>query len=201
MCKLKKLQKIPCHPNSAVLEKRYLTQFALLKLLKNWQKCLDKSGVIRKTMVDLSKAYSFLLHDLFFAKFAVYGFDEAVLNSVQDILSNRSQGIRIDSRFCLFLDLYRGASWGSILGPILLDISLNNLVFFITETEACNVADDTAIYSCSVTKNKANQKIKNDIHVVLNCFRTYSMVANPGKFQIMFLHVNIFSLVCSVFII
>ena len=64
-------------------------------------------------------------------------------------------------------------------------------MFFIQETEVCNFADDTTIYSCSSNYEEATQKLSADTHLVLNWFRINSMVANPSKFQIMFLGSNI----------
>ena len=60
------------------------------------------------------------------------------------------------------------------------------LMFFINETEVCNFADDATIYSCSLNYQEAHRKLSSDTYVVLNCFHVNSMVANPGKFQIMF---------------
>ena len=62
---------------------------------------------------------------------------------------------------------------------------------FIQKTETCNFADDTTIYSCSPNFEEATLKLSNDTHLILNWFRINSMVANPGKFQIMFLGSNI----------
>ena len=64
-------------------------------------------------------------------------------------------------------------------------------MFFIQETEVCNFADDTTIYSCSSNYEEATEKLSADTHLVLNWFRINSMVANPSKFQIMFLGLNI----------
>ena len=64
-------------------------------------------------------------------------------------------------------------------------------MFFIQETEFCSFADDTTIYSCSPYFEEAILKLSNDTHLILNWFRISSMVANPGKFQIMFLGSNI----------
>ena len=64
-------------------------------------------------------------------------------------------------------------------------------MFFIQETEVCNFADDTTIYSCSPYFEEATLKLSNDTHLILNWFRINSMVANPGKFQIVFLGSNI----------
>ena len=57
-------------------------------------------------------------------------------------------------------------------------------MFFIQETEVCNFADDKLIYSCSPNFEEATLKLSNDRHLILNWFRINSMVANPGKFQI-----------------
>ena len=64
-------------------------------------------------------------------------------------------------------------------------------MFFIQETEVCNFADDKTIYSCSSNYEEATQKLSADTHLVLNWFRINSMVANPSKFQVMFLESNI----------
>ena len=85
----------------------------------------------------------------------------------------------------------RGALQGSILGPILFNIFNNDLIFFIQETEVCNFADDTTKYSCSLNCKEAAHKLSNDTHIVLNWFKVNSMVANLGKFQIMFLEPKI----------
>ena len=63
--------------------------------------------------------------------------------------------------------------------------------FSFKKQEVCNFADDTTIYSCSPYFEEATLKLSNDMHLILNWFRINSMVANPGKFQIMFLGSNI----------
>ena len=63
-------------------------------------------------------------------------------------------------------------------------------MFFILETEVCNFADDTTIYLCSPNFKEATVKLSNDTHLILNWIRIDSMVANLGKFQIMFLGSN-----------
>ena len=60
-------------------------------------------------------------------------------------------------------------------------------MFFIKETEGCNFVDDTTIYSCFLNYEGAHRKLSNDTHIFLNLLRINSIVANPGKFQIMFL--------------
>ena len=73
--------------------------------------------------------------------------------------------------FSSYLEILRGAPQGSILGPILFNISINDLIFFIQEAEVCNFADDTTIYSCSLNYKEAAHKLSNDTHIVLNWFK------------------------------
>ena len=56
------------------------------------------------------------------------------------------------------------------------------MTFDFKETEVCNFADDF---------KETTLKLCNGTHLILNWFRINSMVANPGKFQIMFLESNI----------
>ena len=60
-------------------------------------------------------------------------------------------------------------------------------MFLIKKAKVYNFADDTTIYLCSLNYEEAHRKLSNDTHIVPNWFRINSMVANPGKFQIIFL--------------
>ena len=80
----------------------------------------------------------------------------------------------------------RGVLQVLILGPVLSNIFVNDLIFFIQETEVCNFTDNITIYSCSLNYKEAAHKLSNDTYIVLNWFKVNSMVANHGQFQIMF---------------
>ena len=118
--------------------KGHSIQHALLNLLKNWQKTLDKSGVIGTAVMDLSKAYDCLPHDLLIAKLSGYGFDDSATSLIFDYLSKRYQRVKIGSVFSSYLEILRGIPQGSILGPIIFNIFINDLIFFKQETEVSN---------------------------------------------------------------
>ena len=155
-------------------------------MLKNWQNCLDKHGVVGTVLMDVSKACDCLPHDLLLVKLVAYSSDGSAIALIANYLSNRYQRLKIGSTFNSCLEILRGVPQGSILGQILV-----NLMFFIQEIEVCNFADDTIMYSCPPNFEEATLKSSNDTHLILNWFRINSMVANPGKFQIMFLGSNI----------
>ena len=60
------------------------SQHALFKLLQAWQEKLDKSGFVGTMLMDLSKFYDSLPHDLLVAKFEVYGTDKNGLNLIHN---------------------------------------------------------------------------------------------------------------------
>ena len=174
-------------PKLCGFRKGHSTQHALLNLLKNWQKTFDKSGVTGTVLMDLSKAYDCLPHDLLIAKLSAYGFEDCATSLISDYLSKRYQRVKIGSVFSSYLEILRGVPQGSILGPILFNIFINDLIFFIQETEVCNFSNDTTIYSCSLNYEEVAHKLSIDTYIVLNWFKVNSMAANPGKFQILFL--------------
>ena len=62
--------------------KTHSTQHALFKLLLTWQEDLDKSGFVGTILMDLSKAYDCLPHDLLVVKFEAYGIDKTGLSLI-----------------------------------------------------------------------------------------------------------------------
>ena len=140
--------------------------------------------------MDLSKVYDCFLHGLLLVKLSAYGFDESAIALIASYLSDRQQHVKVRSTFTCYLKILRGVPQGSILGPILFKLFMNDLMFFIQETEVCNFANETTIYSCLPNFEEGTLRLSNDMHLILNWFKINIMVANSGKSQ-MFLGSNI----------
>ena len=168
---------------------RHSTQHALFRLLCKWQDCLDKKGVIGTILMDLSKAFDTLPHGLLLAKLKAYGFSTHSLKFFHSYLSGRFQKVKVGSTFSKLLKLALGVPQGSILGPLLFNIFINELFLFIENTDVCNFADDNTLYSCGHSLDEVIATLKHDIDVVLKWFESNHLAANPSKFQLMFLGV------------
>ena len=155
--------------------KVHSSQHALFKLLQAWQEELDKSGFVGTILMDLSKAYDSLPHDLLVAKFEAYGIDKNGLNLIHNYLTNRKQRTKISSSYSEWYDIVRGAPQGSILGPLLFNLFNNDLFLFIERTNICNFADDNTIYSCNINLQTILKDLKYDMQNILKWFKVNSV--------------------------
>ena len=76
---------------------KHSTQHALFRLIQSWHKSLDNSGKVGTILMDLSKAFDSLPHDLLLAKLHAYGFSISSLKLIHSYLSNRWQRTRVGS--------------------------------------------------------------------------------------------------------
>ena len=79
-------------------------------------------------------------HELLVAKLHAYGFDKQSLALVLSYLTNRWQ---INNVFSSWTEQLLGVPQGSVLGPLLFNIYINDLFFTNEYINACNYADDT----------------------------------------------------------
>ena len=167
--------------------KAHSTQHALFRLLRKWQKELDSGGYIGTSLMDLSKAYDCLPHDLLIAKLEAYGLDNNSLNLLLDYLSFRKQRTKVGSAYSKWSKIRRGILQGSILGLLLFNIFINDIFMIIEQSDICNFADDNTLYSCGERLTEIKENLVSDTKRILNWFRLSSLKANPGKFQFMIL--------------
>ena len=98
-------------------------------MLEIWKKVLNKGEYIYAIFMDLSKAFDTLNHDLLIAKLGAYGFETDALRYIRSYLKNRKQRVRENKLFSEWERTTTGVSQGSILGPLLFNIFLNELFF------------------------------------------------------------------------
>ena len=113
-------------------------------------------------LMDLSKAFDSIPHDLLIAKMHAYGFSKNSLVFFYSYLKRRKQNVRINNTHSIFQIFLSGVPLGSILGPILFNIFINDLLLSISNSELLNFADDNTVSAAENTINTMKENTMKD---------------------------------------
>ena len=122
--------------------KGYSTQYCLIFMLEKWKKELDKRMIAAALLTDLSKAFGCLNHELLIAKLEAYGFDHASLLIILNYLSGRKHRTKVNNYCSGWSSITSGVPEGSILGPLIFNIYINDIFYFVDDEHLANYADD-----------------------------------------------------------
>ena len=106
----------------------YSTNLVLSRLIENWKKALDQKFLAGAVLMDLSKLFDCLQHDLPIAKLYAYGSSQKSVAFINSYLKRRKQKVKVNSPLSEFVTLLSDVSQRSVLGPILSNIFLNELL-------------------------------------------------------------------------
>ena len=105
----------------------YSTNHILIRLIENWRYALDNNLFIGAVLMDSSKAFDCITHDLLIAKMHAYGLDFDTVMFLHNYLKHRKQSVKINNISIFFRTILSVVPQGSILGPILINIFIDDL--------------------------------------------------------------------------
>ena len=139
--------------------KKHSTKTALIYFCDSVRKPINNGKLTGTVYVDLSKAFDTIGHSVLLQKLSTYEVKdkEQWFNSY---LFNRKNYVCVDRNISIPEPLYCGVSQGSILGPLLFIIFINDLSDYIKHASVTMYADDTLLY----VSHESKEKIENDLN-------------------------------------
>jgi hypothetical protein len=160
--------------------KQHSCQTALVKIIDSWLKEIDSGKVIGTIFLDFKKAFDLVDHDILLYKLKLYHFSNNAIIFFKSYLSNRKQlikngGVRSQTRHII-----SGVPQGSIIGPLLFLLYVNDLPLKIT-SGVDMYADDATIHASDCKLEVVQMKLQLSLNETQNWCSINNMIVNPIK--------------------
>ena len=153
----------------------------LSSIIEKWKKSVDNGGAFGALFTDLSKAFDCLSHELLIAKLDAYGLDKKSLKLLNDYLSHRKQRVEINDFFSSWDEILFGVPQGSILGPLLFNIFICDMFYFLEDYDIANYADDSTPYSAKQNNQLVIKYLEESSSILFKWLIENSMKINTEK--------------------
>ena len=177
------------------------TQTLLLFASNNWYMDIDKGLYVGVIFVDLHKAFDSIDIPMLINKLHSYGLTNSTISWLTSYLSNRSQAVSINGHFSSLEPISTGVPQGSILGPLLFSLFINDLPQSCSDSSTIMYADDTAIYISSKDPSTLSTSLQSALNnllawlsqnkLTLNATKTKCMLIRPERKQAFNLNITI----------
>lgn len=178
--------------NQYGFRKNHSTELATLELINRMIECMDKNEVPLAIFLDLSKAFDMIDHEILIKKLHYYGVREIALKLIKSYLNDREQYITIDNTSSSLLSVTLGVPQGSILGPLLFIIFINDLHKVSSMFHPVIYADDTTLSATLRTFGPAGQdrdeNINRELSKIVDWLNLNKLCLNTYKTKAMLFH-------------
>ena len=142
---------------------------------------MDKGLVTGSVFIDLAKAFDTVGHDILLSKLEYYGVCDESLPWFKNYFSGRKQFVHIDSQSSEELAKTSGVPQGSILGPLLFIVYINDLPRCVKHCSVNMYADDTVLHLAGPTVYNLNFYINQDLQCFTEWLEDNNLVLNVSK--------------------
>lgn len=134
--------------------------------------------------LDIKKAFDTVNHTILLSKLKHYGIRDLALKWFESYLTGRKQQTRVGCRISNYMELTSGVPQGSILGPILFSIFINDLPSACIESTPYLFADDGALYFENITRGNYSN-VKFEINSIFRWLQANKLALNNDKTKLL----------------
>lgn len=155
---------------------------AINVLIKKVLGAFENKNFAQATFCDLSKAFDCVEHTVLLDKLAYYGVQGCSLSLFKSYLCNRKQIVSVRSVRSGSLSVKYGVPQGSVLGPLLFVLMINDLPSFLT-AHTILYADDTTFLHCNIDLNTLKLSTEDTLSQAAMWFKSNGFMLNENKTQ------------------
>ena len=142
---------------------------------------MNRKKYFGAVFLDLSKAFDTVPHKILLKKLEHYGIRDNALKLMESYLSNRKQFVSINGKNSSTCDMTIGVPQGSVLGPLLFLIYINDLPSSTSKLKSILFADDTTMFTCNENIYSLCNEISADLIMVKEWLIDNSLTLNVSK--------------------
>ena len=159
----------------------FSTFHALEILSENIYSALDSQHSQLSIFIDFCKAFDTVRHDILLQKLKHYGIRGVIFDWFKDYLSNRTQSTKILNHMSSPLNIKYGVPQGSVLGPILFLIYINDLPQIFPQLKSVLFADDSTLYITGDDPISMIETANSDLEILHNWCVSNRLTINSNK--------------------
>ena len=160
---------------------------ALTAIIDDWISAIDKNEIVGTVLLDLSKAFDLVDHKILLSKLKCYQFGEGSLTWFESYLSQRQQQVSISGKLSSPMHIFSGVPQGSVLGPLLFLLYINDLALEIDKSLINFFADNATLTMTGTCTADIAQELNSDVLSAVNWCKRNKMTVNILKTKAMFL--------------
>ena len=159
------------------------TSLQLLKVLDQWTSILDEGGTIDAVYMDFMKAFDKVPHGRLIHKLEAYNISIKTCKWVKEFLSDRRQRVCVNGNYSNWHNVTSGIPQGSVLGPILFVLFINDLPSCV-KSHVLLFADDTKLYR-QVDGQKDSDIVQDDLDSLFSWSKNWLLKFHPDKCKVL----------------
>ena len=174
-------------PFQCGFRKAHSTETAAISLTDTIRRNIDQGLLTGAVFIDLSKAFNTVDHALLLQKLRYYGIENLELKWFEDYLTNRMQVVDYQNVMSDFQSITSGVPQGSILGPLLFILLVNDLPSTVGHCTLLMYADDTVLFYSAKDVHVIEETLNENLGLIGNWLRKNSLFISKEKTECLLL--------------